>query len=121
MQINNSIDLLNVLKYLIPDAKCSVWETQDISQYHGETEPLIRFNMFVDWRSQESCPTEEEITALDGQLVETALENARKQAKYDSAKQNLAIIAAYQQLKTYQPDLTWESFIDQLTALQGSV
>ena len=118
MIINNSCDLHNGLKYLIPSANLTVWETQDLSQYHGETRPITRFKMFVDWRCDKECPSEVDINNIDQSTIDNYYDSIRKQQRDNEAKQNTSIMASYQMMLQLNPNLTLTQYLDGIEALQ---
>lgn len=115
MIITNTIDLCNALKYLVPTANCCVWGTSDITQYYGETPPILRFNMLVDWRSFTPCPTEQDITNINSTAFNTALAAQQQQSTVSSLlndiNNNVGLKAAYYIAKQNNPGLTLQNFI----------
>jgi hypothetical protein len=117
MIIENSNDLIEAFKFLVPGCRCGVWQ----DGYGGETEPLKRFGMLVDWLSDEPCPTEKEVTAIDQNEMNAAIESRRKAARDAYFKNDLSVISGYAQAKIKNPDLTFTDYLDDLEAIQKSL
>src|SRR5690349_13072194 len=101
--------LLDKIRYLHPDVKCCVWDTEDESQYMGENVPIHLDNSLVDWSALNPypCPSQEELDALDNSVVDGEIfsrsELLRKQIRDDNAKSNLGILSGFRAEKKLIP------------------
>jgi len=115
----NKLDLVNIILYLNPEAKFSVWETNDIKHYHGEDNPLVRFNMFVDWNKTniKDCPSEDEIKNVDMNLVHENEEKKRKEIRNEYYKNDLGMKKGYMDYKQEKPDATFSDYLDYIESI----
>lgn len=110
------IDLTNYILYLNPEAKFSIWDTTDISQYMGESAPISLDNKFIDWGVSNTslCPSWEEIQACDPMLVESFTKAREKEIRNEHYKSDKIIVSNFKVAQMLNPELTWSDFLDTL-------
>jgi hypothetical protein len=121
MIINNSIDLIKVIQFLIPNARCSVWETTDITKYHGETSPILRLNMLIDWHEKQECPSEKDLLSVDENAMYIYYENIRKQQRDNKYKEDYAMIANFNIWLISNPSGTFSQYLDMIETIQQTL
>ncbi len=119
--------LLNKIKYLHPDVKCSVWNTSNLSEYMGENPPILLYDCLIDWSTLNPypCPSQEEIESLDDSIVDVEIfkreEAVRKELRDERAKEDLSILSGFRQEKKLSPDKTFTEYLDELESLGGTL
>ena len=111
-----TVELIDRIRYLVPDCKCSVWYTTDITEYHGESEPIEMDGKLVDWRGPGDLPTLDALMAVPEADILAKQEVDRKARRDGDAKKDMGIQAAYQAVKIANPSLTFTAFLDLLEA-----
>lgn len=115
-----NIDLSNILLYLYPSCKCSIWATSNPEEYYGEFTPIKINNFLVDWDPAQipTTPDIQAINTVDMTLVNQNAETIRKQARDQAAKSDLNLVSGYQVAKLSNSSLTFSQYLDQLEAIQ---
>jgi len=120
MNITNFMDLHNAILFLRSDARFSVWDTNNINEYHGDTDPIVLFNRLVNWSPLNSykCPSENEILKINQNDFNVFLSKKDEQIKIDKYKNDMAVKAAFINYKANNPNA---SFLDYINYLENIV
>lgn len=106
--------LLEKIKYLVPDAKCAVWNTTDRKNYHGEKGAIQLKDHLIDWQEGNShpCPTDVMIDSIDENALNIALRDEKRHFLIESYKSNKIIMMCY---RTHQlvskKDVPFDQFL----------
>ena len=116
------ITTLDKILYLVPQAKVVVWQTDNPEDYHGENTPVLLDGFLVDWKSEEVCPTQEQLDSIDLRVLADTVtardESQRKAARDEAAKGNFGVLAGLLTARVANPDLTLTNYLDQLESLE---
>lgn len=107
------VTLLDKIKHLVPDAKCAVWETTDISKYHGERGAIKLKGCLIDWQkgNRVPCPTAKMLDEVDEEEVKQRLEDEKKQHLISYYETNKMVMMGYRTHLLFDPKLTFEQFL----------
>lgn len=106
-------EILTRLLFLVPGAKCSVWDCLP-QEYMGETTPVAMERYLVCWNASNAipCPTYEQVVAVKKNDADSSKEARRKNARNTEKGKDLAIIGAYEAEKKGNPNLSFSDYLD---------
>ena len=121
MTIKNTKDVVDRILFLVPDAKCCVWDKS--GKYMGEDNPIDYGSFLVDWSAENlsPCPTFAALQAVNDNLLSNNLESKRKSDRNANMKNDLGIVAAFDNARKGNGNLKFSDYLDSLEALQSSI
>lgn len=113
----NSTEFIERVLILNPKAKCVAWEVKDNKDYFGENVPLDRFNLKIDWSklNETSCPSEEMLLSITEEQLAMYREQKQNNALLAQYKDDLTMRALFEFKKSFNPNLTFIQFLNNLS------
>jgi hypothetical protein len=119
MEIKNLMDLHNAILYLQPNAKFSVWDTNNLKEYHGDNKPIPMFDRLINWHqlNDNKCPTEDEIKNIDQNKFDDHILQKEAKINVEKYKDDLLYKKAFREYRELKPDASFEDFIKYLLSI----